>query len=202
MLNRDQTEQLMNLKEQLFALHLYDEIIYSEPKPFSNITPIFHNPYNEGQFENQIQYVNPAQIFQQPYPELQFPVPNSFPWQQMPNNDEPYEAAEKAVIDAERNLRTNAGIESEDIEISLSSNFPTDIKGKTFCLTTKGTMTHSKKEIQQAIEKGEGVFSAKLTKHCDYLICDTDFEGNEKTIAVAKKFNITVETEDFLANFY
>ena len=122
--------------------------------------------------------------------------------------DEPSydEAAEKAAIDAERNLRTNDDAEDEeseeDIEMSLSSNFPTDIKGKTFCVTTKGTMTRSKKEIQQAIEKGEGVFSVKLTKHCDYLICDPEFEGNEKTIAAAKKANITVETEDFLTNFY
>ena len=47
-LNRDQTEQLMNLKEQLLSLHLYDEIIYDKPIAFAP-RAFFHNPYEVNQ---------------------------------------------------------------------------------------------------------------------------------------------------------
>ena len=90
----------------------------------------------------------------------------------------------------------------EDIEMFLSSKFPTDIKGKRFCVTTRGNVTHSKIEIKQAIDKGEGFCSNRLTKQTDFLICDPEFEGNKRAIASCKIANITVATEDILTNFY
>ena len=90
----------------------------------------------------------------------------------------------------------------EDIEMSLSSKFPTDIKGKTFSVTTRGNVTHSIKQIKQAIDKGEGFCSSKISKQTDYVICDPEFEGNKRLIALCKRDNITIATEDILTNFY
>merc|ERR1712130_200023 len=115
------------------------------------------------------------------------------------------EKAQQAAIDAERELRTTEEEEEPELEMSMSepsvdNNYPTDIRGKLFALSSLDVFTRDKKTLTKLIEANGGKVTSKLTSKVDVLIAAKDSKAWK--IASNSKKPIFCAGEEYFTNFF